>query len=67
VAISSASTFSALPNGTYVDLVSGKSQVVSNGTLSVTGLSQAQMAVYVLQNASSGTLAKIGGSTTYLG
>jgi len=67
VAISSASTFSSLPNGTYVDLVSGKSQVVGNGTLSVTGLSQAQMAVYVLQNASSGTLSKIGGSTTYLG
>jgi hypothetical protein len=66
VAISSSYNFTGLPDGTYVDVVSGATKVVSGGTLSVSGLSQAKMAVYVLQNASSGTLSKIGGSTTYL-
>jgi glycosidase len=67
VAISGAASFSNLPAGTYVDVVSGKSQVVGTaGTLSVSGLSTAHMAVYVLQNASTGTLGQIGGATTYL-
>jgi len=65
VAVSGGASFSGLPNGTYVDVVSGKSLTCS-GSLSVSGLSEGKLAVYVLQNASTGTLGQIGGSTTYL-
>lgn len=65
VAVSGGASFSGLPNGTYVDVVSGKS-VNCSGSLTVSGLSEGKLAVYVLQNSSTGTLGQIGGSTTYL-
>ncbi|MBQ9457396.1 MAG: glycosidase [Bacilli bacterium] len=59
VAISGGQTFSGLPNGKYVDLVSGNSQNVSGGTLNVTVSGKGNLAVYVLDNGVSGTLSKI--------
>ena len=59
VAISSGATFSSLPNGKYVDLVTGNSYNVTNGTLSVGVSGQGNLAVCVLENNSTGTLGKI--------
>ena len=59
VAISGGATFSSLPNGSYVDLVSGNRVNVSNGTLSVSQSGQGSVAIYVLENSYTGTLTKI--------
>ncbi len=61
VAISGGATFSNLPNGTYVDAVTGASKTVSNGTLSVESLGKGNMRVYVLNGKG-----KIGENGTYL-
>lgn len=53
VTVSSGATFKNIPNGTYVDAVTGDTKTVSNGTLSVAGLSKGNLRVYVLKNASS--------------
>ena len=66
VTVSGGATFSGIPNGTYVDLVSGKSVNVTNGTLTTDSISKGNARIYVLQNASTGTLSKIGDSLTYL-
>ena len=65
VSISGGATFSGIPNGTYVDAITGTSKTVSNGTLSVEATSKGNMRVYVLQNSSTST-GKIGESGTYL-
>lgn len=64
--VSGGATFSNIPNGTYVDVVTGDIKTVTNGTLSVGSISKGNLRVYVLQNQSTGTLSKIGGTTTYL-
>ena len=61
VAISGGATFSGLPNGTYVDAVTGDRQTVSNGTLTVGSIGKANMRVYVLNGPG-----KIGENGTYL-
>ena len=61
VAISGGATFNNLPNGTYVDAVTGDRKTVSNGTLSVSSLSKGNMRVYVLNGPG-----KIGTNGTYL-
>jgi glycosidase len=66
VSISGGASFSSLPNGTYVDLVSGDRKNVTNGTLATGSIANANLRVYVLENASSGVLGQIGGSLTYL-
>ena len=58
VAISGGASFSGLPSGTYVDLVSGN-RVSCSGTLNVSVSGQGNYAVYVLENSSTGTLSKI--------
>ena len=65
VAISGGATFTGIPNGTYVDAITGKSVTVSNGTLTTDSIGQANMRVYVLQNSSTKT-GKIGEDTAYL-
>ncbi len=47
VAISGGATFKNLPNGKYVDAVTGDVQNVTNGTLTVPSLGAANMRVYV--------------------
>ena len=61
VAITNGATFTGIPNGTYVDAVSGDTQVVSNGTLTVSAPGQGNCRVYVLNGTG-----KIGATTTYL-
>ena len=51
VAISGSATFSGIPNGTYVDAVTGDTQTVSGGTLSVNVSGKGNMKVYVLNTA----------------
>ena len=59
VAISGGASFSGLPNGSYVDLVSGNRINVSNGSLNVNISGQGNIAIYVQENSSTGTLGKI--------
>ncbi len=67
VSISGTATFMNIPNGTYVDAVTGDRQTVSNGTLTVSSLSKANMRVYVCcANGFNGINGAIGGATTYL-
>lgn len=61
VAISGGATFRNLPNGTYVDAVTGDRQTVSNGTLTVGNIAKANMRVFVLNGPG-----KIGTNGTYL-
>ncbi len=67
VSISGGATFKNIPNGTYIDAVTGDVQTVSNGTLSVGSLSKANMRVYVCcADGYTGIKGKIGGDTAYL-
>ena len=47
VALSGSTTFKGIPNGTYIDAVTGDQKIVTNGTLSVSSLGQGNMRVYV--------------------
>ena len=58
VAVSDGTTVTGLPKGTYVDLVSGN-RVNVNGSLSISISGQGSLAVYVLENSSTGTLTRI--------
>ena len=51
VAISGSATFSGIPNGRYVDAVTGDVQNVSNGTLNANVNGKGNMKVYVLDTA----------------
>ena len=51
VAISGSATFSGIPNGKYVDAVTGDVKTVSNGTLSASVSGQGNMKIYVLDTA----------------
>ena len=66
VTVSDGATFKNIPNGTYVDAVSGDQKSVTNGTLSVGSVGKGNMRVYVYKNAS-GISGKIGpDGQTYL-
>lgn len=47
VTISAGATFKNIPNGKYVDAVSGREENVTNGTLTISSLSSSRLAVYV--------------------
>lgn len=70
VAISGTGTFSGIPGGTYVDLVTGDSQSVSEGgTLTANCSGRGNARVYVLQNDTAknyGADGKVGKDTAYL-
>lgn len=70
VAISGDATFSGIPGGTYVDLVTGTSQTVSEGgTLNASCSGRGNARVYVLQNDTAtayGADGKVGKDTPYL-
>ena len=51
VTISGDATFTGIPDGTYVDAVTGDTKTVSGGTLSVSCSGQGNMRVYVLNTA----------------
>lgn len=67
VAISGGGNFTGLPNGTYIDAVTGDRKTVSNGTLNVSGLGKANMRVYVCcASGFKGISGKIGSNGSYL-
>ena len=68
VSVTDGATFNNIPNGTYVDAVTGAKKTVSNGTLSVESTGKGNMRVYVLENSSSTVHGAIGPSDgqTYL-
>lgn len=59
-------TFNNIPNGTYIDAVTGESKTVTGGTLTVSSLAKANMRVFVLKNSSSKVNGRIGTNGTYL-
>lgn len=67
VTISSGATFKNIPNGTYIDAVTGDVQSVTNGTLTVPTIGKANMRVYVCcASGFTGINGAIGGSSDYL-
>ncbi len=67
VAISGGATFKNLPNGKYVDAVTGDVQNVTNGTLTVPSIGTANMRVYVCcASGFQGINGRIGETGTYL-
>ena len=67
VSISGSATFKNLPNGTYIDAVTGDVKQVTNGTLNVSATEKANMRVYVCcASGFTGISGKIGGTSSYL-
>ena len=67
VSITDGATFKNIPNGTYVDAVSGDTKTVTNGTLSVSSAGKGNMHVYVLKNSGSKVNGAVGPTgQTYL-
>ena len=67
VAVTNAATFNNIPNGTYIDAVTGDTKTVTNGTLSISASGKGNCRVYVLSsNGYTGIDGQIGGTTTYL-
>lgn len=66
ITISGNATFSNIPNGTYVDAVTGDKKVVSNGSLSISCSGKGNMRVYVLDLPGNPAPGKIGEDGNYL-
>ena len=67
VTISGGATFKNIPNGKYIDAVTGDVQNVTNGTLTVSNIGQSNMRVYVACGSGfTGIDGKIGETGTYL-
>ena len=67
VTVSGNATFKNIPNGLYIDAVTGDRQTVTNGTLTVSGLAKANMRVYVCcASGFTGIDGRIGDVTSYL-
>lgn len=66
VSISSGATFKNIPNGKYVDAVTGDVKYVTDGTLTVPSLAKANMRVYVCcASGFTGIDGQIGGDSAY--
>ena len=67
VTISSGATFKNIPNGKYVDAVTGDVKYVTDGTLTVPSLAKANMRVYVCcASGFTGIDGQIGGDSAYI-
>ena len=66
VTISGGATFSSIPNGTYVDCITGDTKTVTNGTLAVSCSGKGNMRVYVLNTELTKAPGKIGTDGKYL-
>ena len=67
VTISGGATFKNIPNGTYIDAVTGDVKEVTNGTLTVPSISTANMRVYVCcASGFTGISGQIGTNGAYL-
>ncbi len=66
VAVSSSATFTGIPNGTYVDAVTGTVQEVANGTLTAEVAGKGNLAVYVLDLPDGPAPGQVGDDGPYL-
>ena len=67
VSVTGAANFTNIPNGKYIDAVTGDVKNVTNGTLSISAPGKGNMRVYVLSsNGFTGIDGKIGTNGTYL-
>ncbi len=67
VSISGGATFKGIPNGKYIDAVTGDQVTVSNNTLTVPSIAKSNMRVYVCcATGFKGISGRIGNTTTYL-
>lgn len=67
VSVTGAASFNGIPNGTYVDAVTGDKKTVTNGKLAIDAPGKGNMRCYVLSdNGYTGISGKIGESGTYL-
>lgn len=60
VAVSEGATFTGIPNGTYVDAVTGDTKTVSDGTLNISLSGQGNLRVYVLDTEKTPAPGKVG-------
>ena len=66
VCISGGATFSSIPNGTYVDCVTGDTKNVTNGKLTATCSGKGNLRVYVLSTTKTPAPGKVGEDGKYL-
>jgi glycosidase len=66
VTISGSATFTGIPNGTYVDAVTGDSKSVSNGTLTIGLSGKGNLRAYVLSLPGNPSPGKVGTAGPYL-
>lgn len=66
VSITDGATFSNIPNGKYVDAITGDTKNVTNGTLTTSSVGKGNMRVYVLDLPNNGAPGKVGESGSYL-
>ena len=66
VSVTDGATFTGIPNGKYVDAITGDVKNVTNGTLSIERTAKGNMRVYVLDTASTPAPGKVGVEGTYL-
>ena len=66
VVISGSATFSGIPNGTYVDAVTGDTQTVTGGTLTATATKKGDLRAYVLSTAKTPAPGRVITNGTYL-
>jgi len=66
VCISGGATFSGIPNGTYVDCVTGDTKTVSNGSLTASCSGKGNLRVYVLSTSKTQAPGKIGEDGKYI-
>lgn len=66
VSISGNATFTGIPNGTYVDAITGDSKTVTSGNITVNCSGKGNMRVYVLNLPGNPAPGKVGDTGTYL-
>ncbi len=67
IALTSDATFSGIPNGTYVDAITGDTKNVTGGTLSTSGIKgQGDLRVYVLNTDKTKAPGMIDGKSAYM-
>ena len=66
VSITNGATFNNIPNGKYVDAITGDVKNVTNGTLSIPSVGKGNMRIYVLDLSGNSAPGKIGEAGAYL-
>ena len=66
VCISGGATFSSIPNGTYIDAVTGDTKTVSNNTLTASCSGKGNLRAYVLSTAKTTAPGKVGTDGQYI-